>query len=209
MNFLRLRLLCVLAVLAVVLPMMTVVSGLAQGSERVHLHLDPATSEVHFTLKDTLHTVHGSFRLSAGDIVFNPKSGEAQGKISVETGSGASGNDTRDGRMKREYLNVGKFPVAEFEPQKVTGFDAGVSVQKIVVAGNLILLGDSHAMTLEFELSQTGKQAAAIAHFMIPYVAWGIKDPSIPFVKVEKQVAIDVVAKGSLSSENQAAVSSN
>ena len=37
-------------------------AALAQQPEQVHLRLDPVQTEVHFTLKDTIHTVHGTFK---------------------------------------------------------------------------------------------------------------------------------------------------
>lgn len=166
---------------------------------QLHLHLDPVSTEVHFTLKDTLHAVHGSFHLSSGEIDFNPQSGEAHGLFSVDTSSGVSGNDGRDGRMKREFLEVVKFPVATFEPQKVTGYNPAADSQQISVAGVITVHGASHPLVLAFSVSKTGDAATATTHFTIPYVAWGIKDPSIPFVKVEKEVSMDIVAKGILT----------
>jgi polyisoprenoid-binding protein YceI len=171
----------------------------AQQSKQLHLHLDPAQTEVHFTLKDTIHTVHGTFRMSAGDIDFNPQSGEATGKIEVDTGSGASGNDTRDGKMKREYLEVPSFPVATYEVDHVNGYDPQKPIQKITVNGTMTLHGAKHALVMEFALSRDGQATVAVTHFMIPYVAWGIKDPSNAFIHVEKEVLIEVSARGSLS----------
>ena len=173
----------------------------AQQVTSERLHLDPSSTEVHFTLKDTLHTVHGSFHLKVGDVVFNPQSGEAEGLIAVDAGSGSSGNDTRDGRMKREFLEVTSFPVATFTPQKVSGFNPTASSQKISVTGTMTLHGGSHPMTLEFTVTQEQTLMTAIARFVIPYVEWGIKSPDIAFVKVEKEVMMDIVAKGILTAE--------
>jgi polyisoprenoid-binding protein YceI len=176
-------------------------AALAQQPDKYHLHLDPATTEVHYTLKDTVHTVKGTFHLTSGDIVFSPGSGQAHGQFSVNTGSGASGNDTRDGRMKRDFLEVPKFPVATFDAQKVTGYNPSADNQTISVDGTMTLHGAGHPLTLTFAVTRNGTEATATTHFVIPYVAWGIKDPSIPFIKVEKEVAMDIVAKGTLSTE--------
>lgn len=190
-----------------VTPWIAPMAGFAQEpAKQLHLHLDPATTTVRFTLKDTVHTVHGSFHLNAGDVYFDPKTGEAHGKIEVDTGSGTSGNDTRDGKMKREYLEVVKFPVAAFEPQLVKGstgmaFDEKFGTQTISVTGNFTLHGASHTMVMRFLVQRDGTQATATTHFLIPYVAWGIKDPSFAFVRVEKEVAMDIAAKGTLTSE--------
>lgn len=174
--------------------------ALAQQPGQFHLHLDPAATEVHYTLKDTLHTVKGTFHLTAGEIVFSNSSG-AHGKFTVDTGSGASGNDTRDGKMKRDYLEVPKFPVATFDAQQVTGYNPSADSQTVNVAGTMTLHGGAHPLTLTFTVNRSGNAITATTHFMIPYVAWGIKDPSIPFVRVEKEVAMDIVAKGTMSAE--------
>ena len=174
---------------------------LAQNPDKMRLHLDPAATEIHFTLKDTIHTVHGTFQLKSGDLVLDTRNGTADGTINVDTGSGVSGNDTRDGKMKRDYLQVPSFPVASFQAQKVVNFNPAAESQKISVSGIFTLHGGSHPMTLDFTVNRSGTQITAETHFPIPYVAWGIKDPSVTFIKVEKEVAMDITAKGTLTPE--------
>ena len=41
-----------------------------------------------------------------------------------------------------------------------------------------------------------GRQITATCHFSIPYVEWGLKDPSILFFKVAKEVEIDLTVEG-------------
>ncbi len=184
----------------------------AATAQKEHLHLDSNATEVHFTLKDTLHTVHGAFHLKSGDVFFDAKTGEAHGLIEVDTASGASGNDTRDGKMKKEYLDVLAFPVASFEPQHVSSFDPAAGWQKLTVNGTMTLHGAAHAFSMEFTISrgenrqgETGRgnegRITANSHFLIPYVAWGIKDPSIALIRVEKEVQMDITARGTLTTE--------
>lgn len=178
-------------------------AALAQKPGNLHLHLDPAQTDVNFTLKDTIHTVHGTFHMSAGAIDFDPQTGDASGTIVVDTGSGASGNDTRDGRMKKEFLEVPTFPVASYEVNHVNGYDPQQTIQKITVNGTMTLHGTKHALVMEFALSKDAKDPqslAAVTHFLIPYVAWGIKDPSNAFIHVEKEVLIEISARGHLDS---------
>ncbi len=189
-----------LAAIFTVAPLSTVALH-AQSSPQVHLHLDPAKTAVHFTLKDTVHTVVGTFRMESADITIDPASGLAHGAIRILTNSGDSGNATRDSKMKKQYLETAKFPTASFEPQKVTGFSVAntpQTAQSIQVAGIFTLHGDPHPLTLNFEVKMNGAEANATTQFKIPYVAWGIKDPSIPFIKVEKEVLIDIDARGSI-----------
>ena len=56
------------------------------------LELDPTQSAVHFTLKSSLHTVHGTFTLTSGKVSFDPATGKAAGSIVVSAASGESGN---------------------------------------------------------------------------------------------------------------------
>ena len=175
-------------------------AAIAQESPApLHLHLDPAQTEVHFTLKDTIHTVHGTFKMSAGAIDFDPQTGEASGQIVVDTGSGASGNDSRDGKMKREYLEVPSFPVATYDVERVNGYDSAKQIQKITVNGTMTLHGAKHALVMEFALSKDGQATVAVTHFLIPYVAWGIKDPSNAFIHVEKEVLMEITARGTMT----------
>jgi polyisoprenoid-binding protein YceI len=187
----------VLAIAAILAP-----AAFAQQTGKLHLRLDPAQTDVNFTLKDTIHTVHGTFHMSAGAIDFDPQTGDASGTIVVDTGSGASGNDTRDGKMKREYLEVPSFPVATYEVSHVNGYDPQQAIQKISVNGTMTLHGTKHALVMEFALSKDAKDAEsliAVTHFMIPYVAWGIKDPSNALIHVEKEVLIEISARGALT----------
>ena len=55
------------------------------------LTLDPTHSEVHFTLSDTIHTVHGTFHIQQGEIAFDPATGNPSGNIIVDAPSGQSG----------------------------------------------------------------------------------------------------------------------
>src|SRR6202051_1327333 len=58
----------------------------AQAQDK--LSLDTSRSEVHFTLTDTLHIVHGTFHLQQGNITFDPATGRANGSIVVDALSG-------------------------------------------------------------------------------------------------------------------------
>jgi hypothetical protein len=47
-----------------------------------------------------------------------------------------------------------------------------------------------------------GASMTAKGHFTVPYVQWGLKDPSWGFLKVAKEVGIDLTLSGSLRSGN-------
>ena len=89
------------------------------AAQQTELKLDPAKTRIDWTLGATMHTVEGSFRLKSGDIVFNPKTGEASGELIVDATSGDSGNKKRDADMNKNVLESAKYPEIVFFPKHV------------------------------------------------------------------------------------------
>ena len=159
----------------------------------------PDQSEVAFTLGDVLHTVHGTFHVSSGDVIFNPKSSEISGEIQVAAGSGGSGNATRDRRMNTSILDASQFAVVSFRPQRMVGSIAPNGDSTIEVSGIFTLHGSAHMLSVPMQLHIDGSRCTAKTHFIIPYVQWGMKDPSTFVLRVAKEVSIDLVLVGQIS----------
>jgi hypothetical protein len=49
------------------------------------------------------------------------------------------------------------------------------------------------------QLHVDGAKCAAKAHLSIPFVKWGLKDPSVFMLKVEKNVEVDLTLVGQLT----------
>ena len=169
-----------------------VAAPVCASARELSLNLDPATTEIHFTLHDVLHTVHGNFKLKKGCIQFAPDSGKASGAIVVDVTSGASGSDARDHRMHKEILESLRFPEAIFTPDRVEGALAPQGQSQLDVHGVFKIHGASHPLTLHFQVERVGEQYNASTHFTIPYVQWGMKNPSNFLLKVDKNVEVDV-----------------
>src|ERR1700685_97537 len=92
----------------------------APAQERV-LGLDPAHTQINFTLDATFHTVHGTFQLKRGSVRFNSDTGAASGIVVIDARSGKTGNDSRDARMNEEILQSDKYPEIIFVPDSVSG----------------------------------------------------------------------------------------
>ncbi|MDE3103590.1 MAG: YceI family protein [Acidobacteriota bacterium] len=172
----------------------------AAQAENVY-RIDPAKSEVHFTLVDVLHTVHGTFRLQPSEITFAPDGNAMGGMIVVDARSGVSGNSIRDHRMTDEELKAPSFSTVTFAPRRFKGTLPASGDGKIEVVGMFTILGSSHEITVPMQVHVEGTQCKAVGSFPVPYVAWGLKDPSTLMIKVEKQVAIDLVLAGQLQSK--------
>jgi polyisoprenoid-binding protein YceI len=164
------------------------------AASTLSLDLDPAKTGIHFTLHDVLHTVHGTFKLKNGHLAFDPDSGKASGQIVVDVASGASGSDARDHRMHKNILQSERFPEAIFTPDHVDGKLAVDGPSQVDVYGVFNLHGVNHELTLHFQVERSGGAITASTHFTIPYVQWGMKDPSNFLLKVDKTVEMEVVS---------------
>jgi polyisoprenoid-binding protein YceI len=162
------------------------------------ISLDPAHSEVHFTLGDVLHTVHGTFKIQQGNLDLDPATGKASGTIIVDALSGQSGNSTRDHRMTTDELKADTYKTVTFAPTHVTGTFNPSGDSTLTVHGIFTLLGTPHEIDVPMKVHVTGDQLQATGSFSVPYVQWGLKDPSTLMLRVNKEVQIDLSLTGTL-----------
>jgi len=170
----------------------------AQGKLQHKLSLDPNRSEVHFTLNDTLHTVRGTFRIQQGEVTFDPATGNANGSILVDALSGQSGNSIRDRRMAKEELKATEFKAVAFAPTRFTGTFHPEGDSTLQVHGVFTLIGVAHEIDVPMIVQVSGDKIHAIGSFAVPYVQWGLKDPSSFMIKVNKEVHVDLDLSGTL-----------
>ncbi len=174
------------------------IAGLTIGlhAQEAVFEIDPAKTVVEFTLGDVIHTVHGTFKAKAGKVMFDAASGEARGEFVIDATTGVSGNGIRDRKMHKEILESDKFPEASFTPTHVTGAIQAQGDSTVQVQGVFRLHGADHQITLSVPLQGDGTNLTAKLHFAVPYVDWGLKDPSNIVLRVGKQVEIDITAPG-------------
>jgi len=163
-------------------------------AQETTLNLDPEKTTVRFTLQATLHTVHGSFRLKKGAIKFDPATGAASGAVVVDATSGETGNQKRDRNMHRDVLMSERYPEITFTPTRVAGAVQPQGESSVQVEGVLRLQGSDHTITLPFTVQASGSELRATTQFTVPYVAWGLKNPSTFFLHVADKVELSVVA---------------
>ena len=172
--------------------------GFSPRLQAEQLTVDPARSEVHFTLADMLHTVHGTFHIQRGEIVFSPADGKASGSIVVDALSGQSGNSARDKRMTNQVLQSASFKTVTFTPIGFTGAFHASGDSALKVRGLFTILGTAHEIEVPMQIQVNGEQIHAIGTFTVPYVQWGMKDPSTMLLRVNKEVQIDLSLMGTL-----------
>jgi polyisoprenoid-binding protein YceI len=161
--------------------------------------VNPDASEVKITLKTTHELVNGAFRVQSGSIEFDRSSPKMLGSVVVLAGSGKTGNDSRDKKMNNDILKVEQYATVSFEPKAYSGAIALSGDSTIQVTGIFTLLGTPHEITIPIVVHLEGTAATAKAHFVVPYVQWGLKNPSFLIWKADDDVAIDLFLAGRLS----------
>ena len=62
--------------------------------------------------------------------------------------------------------------------------------------GILTLHGTDHSIAMGVQGRLIGDSLVAKSHFSVPYVEWGMEDPSVLFLTVAKNVDIDIATEG-------------
>jgi polyisoprenoid-binding protein YceI len=154
--------------------------------------IDPARTTVEFTLGSLLHTVHGDFHLKRGTLSFDPRTGKASGEIVVDAASGESGSEARDKRMHAAILEIAKYPEIAFRPDRVDGNVAAEGKSEAQLHGLFSIHGVEHEILLPITVEAAGGQYNVIGVFQVPYVKWGMKNPSTLILRVDDKVEIVV-----------------
>jgi polyisoprenoid-binding protein YceI len=161
--------------------------------------INPDASQVKMTLNTTHEVVNGTFHVQSGSIEFDPSAPKMSGSVVVLAGSGKTGNDSRDKKMYKHILLVDKYQTVSFEPASYTGAIAPSGDSTIQVTGIFTLLGTPHEITIPMLVHLDGANASTKAHFIVPYIKWGLKNPSFLIWKADSDVAIDLFLTGTLS----------
>jgi polyisoprenoid-binding protein YceI len=169
----------------------------AWAGEQV-LVLDPAASEVTFEVQATGHDVHGRLYLDGGEVRFDPATGFASGRIEIDARRGETGNGSRDKTMREKVLEVASYPLFVFEAKRFEGELPAAGRGEVSLIGTLAIHGAQHPLTLPATVERQGDHLRATATFRVPYVEWGMHNPSIVFLRVADEVAVTVATEGDL-----------
>jgi polyisoprenoid-binding protein YceI len=160
--------------------------ALQTPTQELVFSLDQSQSKVHYTVDSTLHTVHGT--------------GKADGEIIVYATSGDSGNSSRDEKMHRAVLESAKYSEIVFKPTLMDGKLALSGTSDVKLHGVFSLHGSDHGLVVPVHAEISGDHWKGSAKFQVPYIQWGLKDPSNFLLKVKPNVDMDLELAGSLKS---------
>ena len=161
--------------------------------------VNPDASEVRIKLNTTHEVVNGTFHVQSGSIDFDRTHSAISGVVTVEAGSGKTGNGMRDKKMNKDILKVDQFATVSFAPKTYSGTIAASGDSTIQVSGVFTLLGTPHDLTIPMQIHIDGSKATAKAEFVVPYVQWGVKNPSFLIWKAENDVAINLTLVGDIA----------
>jgi polyisoprenoid-binding protein YceI len=165
----------------------------------LELELDPKRTTVSFVLGATMHKVRGTFALDRGRVVYDPATGAASGEIVVDARTGDSDNKKRDRDMHDKVLESERFPEIVLSVERVEGELPTAGEGRLTVFGTMSLHGDGHPVDFPVSVIADGAGLKIAAEFEVPYVEWGLKDPSKLLLRVAKQVTVGVEAEATIS----------
>jgi polyisoprenoid-binding protein YceI len=105
---------------------------------------------------------------------------------------GESGNESRDKRMHQEIIESAKYPEIVFRPDRVEGKLAPQGASQVKLHGTFAIHGAEHEITVPVGVQAANGKYQATARFEIPYVLWGMKNPSTFILRVDKSIAVTV-----------------
>jgi polyisoprenoid-binding protein YceI len=178
---------------------------LTASAQQVQVILDPAQSKIVWSLEATAHTVHGTFKLKSASVSFDAKTGNAGGEIVVDATSAESGNQSRDNKMHKDVLESKRYPEITFFPKRITGGLSEQGTSTLHMQGVLHIHGADHDITWPLQVQRTGNRVQGSTNLVVPYEAWGMKNPSNLFLRVSDKVQISIDGAGSVT--NTAAAS--
>ncbi len=161
--------------------------------------MSPKQTTINFHLDTKSHAVDGDFQLIKGEILFDLNTGSASGLIVIDAVSAKTGKQKLDKKMHKKVLQSPTFPLIEFLPEAITGELVEGEFRPLSLRGKIKIHGASQPLLLVAKVRLDEAEVFARTTLEIPYVLWGMKDPSIPFLPVEKIVEVRINLVGRIS----------
>jgi polyisoprenoid-binding protein YceI len=167
--------------------------------QEIVLKLNANKATVTYNLGAFMHTVNGTFKVESGIITYNSRTSDASGRVVIDLRTGQSGDKARDDNMQNAVLQTQTYPTAMFTPTHVTGQINPSGASDLSVDGTLNVHGTNHSITVPLQLLSTNGIVTAQAKYRVPFVAWGMRDPSTFILRVRNYVDVVVTGPATIS----------
>lgn len=169
------------------------------SAQTLTFDLDPQATQITFGFGATMHSVHGTLKAASGKVQLDPATGQASGEIVLDMKSAATGNEKRDQNMHQKVLETERFPQAVFHLERIDGELHREGRSELQLHGTLDLHGAGHPVAIPIIAMAKGDTVTATGMFEIPYVEWGLEDPSVFLLRVDKKVRVEIRGVGKVS----------
>jgi polyisoprenoid-binding protein YceI len=132
-------------------------------------------------------------------IRFDTERGVAVGEIFVDATRTETGNEKRDKKLHGKVLESEKYPLFVFRAARFEGTLPEEGEGTLRLIGLLVLQEVEHPMTLDVTARTHEGHVEATTTFEVPYVDWGLEDPSFFVLRVAKVVDVSLSVRGSLT----------
>ncbi len=193
---LRTRIIWLLTALCLPLPL---------GAEPLIFELDPAATKIGLSFNATLHSVDGLLHAKSGTLRLDPEAGTAEGRIVLDATSASTGNSQRDQKMHEKILESAQFPEIVFDVDRISGALHRAGRSEILLHGMIEMHGVRRPADLPATVVVEGDRIQATGRLTIPYLEWGLRDPSFFVLRVAKEVQVDIHTAGRLAAEGHQA----
>ncbi len=163
--------------------------------EAFNLSLDPEATKVTFELGATGHTVQGDLYARGGELHLT-QNGGASGYFELDALRTSTHNKRRDKTMHNKVLESSHFPTIRFEAESFKGSFPTSGEGSLSLVGSIILLGQSHPFELPIHWTVEGDRFTGSTDIEVPFIDWGLHDPSLLFLRVHKTVDIHIETSG-------------
>jgi polyisoprenoid-binding protein YceI len=179
---------------ATVVLLLVIGTAAPAAATEIRVELSPEATTISFELKATMHTVHGTAALTSGSFTFDTTTREASGEAIVAAASADTGNDKRDKKMHGKVLLSDDHPSITIRAERLEGSLSLDGESDVTLVGSMTILGSAHPIRVPMTVSIDGSTAVVDAEWSVPYVDWGLKDPSTFVLRVGKEVPVTVRA---------------
>jgi polyisoprenoid-binding protein YceI len=104
--------------------------------------------------------------------------------------------------MEKNILQADLYPEIKFSPNRIEGKVNLSGQSEFKLQGLFSIHGGTHELTMSVKSEIQGDRVKATASFDVPYVEWGMKNPSTLFLRVKGTVPIEIQAVGRISNDS-------
>jgi polyisoprenoid-binding protein YceI len=177
-------------------------SGAAAGGEgALQFRLDPAESRVWFDADARLHRFRGETRQLAGRFTLQRLSPPQliDASVSIDAASLSTGHPERDADMRRDFLEVDRFPTIEFRADHLLMPTAAAQVASwdVILQGQLTVHGVSREVNVPTTVSLADARISARGQLHLDMRDYQIRVPRLLLIPMKSEVLVgfEVVAQ--------------